>query len=135
MASREIKSVWSCPLAIVKKEKKMPTRIIVSLVVVVAVVLTLAPNADASGMLSLLLVLLGLAYVALEVNVGDANDAGAYLILAIACGAAATADVLNHIPGVGVQLDTILGHVSTPLYAGVFLVVALRLARRIRGLA
>ena len=113
----------------------MATRIIVSLGVVVAVVLTAAPTADMGGMLSLLLVLLGLAYVVLEVDVGDASDAVAFLVLAIACGAAAQADVLNLIPGIGVQLDTLLGHISTPLYAGVFAVVVLRVVRRIRGMA
>ena len=44
----------------------MATRIIVSLAIVVAMVLTLAPNSDVGGTLSLLLVVLGAVYAGLQ---------------------------------------------------------------------
>ena len=80
----------------------MATRIIVSLTIVLAIVLALVPNADASGILPLLLVVLGLVYAGLQVNVEDATDAVAYLVLAVAVDAAAQADVLNTSPGLAV---------------------------------
>ncbi len=71
----------------------MATRIIVSLTIVLASVLALVPNADASGILPLLLVVLGLVYAGIQVNVEAATDAVAYLVLAGAVAAAAPADV------------------------------------------
>ena len=44
----------------------MATRIIVSLAIVVAMVLTLAPNSDVGGTLSLLLVVLGAVYAGMR---------------------------------------------------------------------
>ena len=44
----------------------MATRIIVSLAIVVTMVLTLAPNSDVGGTLSLLLVVLGAVYAGCE---------------------------------------------------------------------
>lgn len=117
----------------VMKGEKMATRVIVSLGIVVAIVLTLVPNADAGGILPLVLVLLGFAYAGLEVSVGDATDTAAYLVLAIAGGAAAQADVLSHIPGIGAHLDAILDHLTTALYAGVAAVLAMRAFKRIKG--
>ena len=111
----------------------MATRIIVSLTIVLAIVLALVPNADARGILPLLLVVLGLVYAGLQVNVEDATDAVAYLVLAVAVAATAQADVLNHIPEVGGHLDAILGHISTALYAGVVTVLAVWALKRIKG--
>ncbi len=111
----------------------MATRVIVSLTIVLAIVLELVPNSDVGGILPLLLVALGLVYAGLQVNVEDATDAAAYLVLAIAAGAATQADVLNHIPAIGGHLDAILGHISTALYAGVFAVLALWALKRIKG--
>ena len=111
----------------------MATRIVVSLTVVLAIVLVFVPNSDAGGILPLLLVVLGLVYAGLAVNIEDATDVAAYLVLAVAGGAAAQADVLNLIPGVGDHLDAIFGHISTALYAGVFTVIATWALKRIKG--
>lgn len=109
----------------------MASRIIVGLGLVLAIVLAVAPNADAGGSLSLLLVLLGLVYGGVAI---DAEDATAYLVVAVAVGAAAHADVLNHIPfGIGGYLDAIVGHASTLLYSGVVTVLAVRTLNRIKG--
>jgi hypothetical protein len=114
--------------------KKMVARIIVGLTIVLAIVLTLVPNSEAGGIIPLVLVLLGLLYACLEVDVEDATDTTTYLVYAIAAGAAAQADVLNHIHSVGGHLDTILGHITTALYAGVVTVIVRRSFKRIRGL-
>ncbi len=107
----------------------MATRIIVGLVVLLAIVQALVPNAPA-GILVPLLVILGLAYAAIAVN---AEDATAVLVVAVAVGAAANADVLNHIPAIGVHLDAIVGHISTALYSGVITVLAVRTVNRLKG--
>ncbi len=108
----------------------MASRIIVGLGLVLAIVLAVVPNADMGGMLSLLLVVLGLVYGGVAI---DAEDATAYLVVAVAVGAAAHADVLNHIPAVGGYLDAIVGHASTLLYSGVVTVLAMRTLNRIKG--
>ncbi len=81
-------------------------------------------------MLPLVLVVLGLAYAALEVDAENATDV---LVVAVAAGAASGADVLSMIPAVGMYLDGILDGVVVALYAGVATVVALRLVNRIKG--
>ena len=81
-------------------------------------------------MLPLVLVVLGLAYAALEVDAENATDV---LVVAVAAGAASGADVLSKIPAVGMYLDGILDGVVVALYAGVATVVALRLVNRIKG--
>ncbi len=108
----------------------MATRIIIGLALLLAIVMVAAPAADASGMLSLGLVVLGLAYAALAI---DPEDAVAYLVVTLAVGGAANADVLNHIPAIGGHLDGIVGHVSTALYAGVVTVLARRVVNRLKG--
>ena len=71
----------------------------------------------------LALVILGLAYAAVAI---DAEDATAYLVITLAVGAAAGADVLGHIPQIGVPLDAIVDQVSVALYAGVITVLVIR---------
>lgn len=107
----------------------MATRIIVGLVVLLAIVQAVVPNAPADVLVPLL-VILGLAYAAIAIN---AEDATAFLVVAVAVGASANADVLNHIPAVGGHLDAIVGHISTALYSGVATVLAVRTVNRLKG--
>ena len=60
-------------------------------------------------------------------------DATAYLVVTLAVGAAAGADVLGHIQVIGGPLDAILDQVSTALYAGVVTVLAKRTLNRLKG--
>ena len=70
-------------------------RIIVGLVVFLAILQGLAADAVPGGIVPLALVVLGLAYAAVAI---DAEDATAYLVVALAVGAAAGADVAGPHP-------------------------------------
>ena len=83
----------------------MAAKIIVGLAALVAIVLAVAPDANTGGILSMALVALGVAYAVMNVN---AEDATGFLVLVIASGAAAQADVLSVIPAVGAQLDAVV---------------------------
>ena len=109
---------------------KMAIRIIVGLVVLLAILQGLAAYAVPGGIVPLALVVLGLAYAAVAI---DAEDATAYLVVTLAVGAAAGADVLSHIQVIGGPLDAILDQVSTALYAGVVTVLAKRTLNRLKG--
>ena len=106
----------------------MATRIIVGLIVLIALVQGLA-SVDSKGILPFALVVLGLIYAAVAV---EAEDATGYLAVAIAVGAAAQADVLNGILGIGSYLDAIVDQISTALYAGVVTVLAQRTINRLK---
>ncbi len=108
----------------------MATRIIVGLALVLALVLAFAPDVDSSGMLSLALVVLGVAFAVVAVDAEHATD---FLVLAVAAGAATSADVLGHIPAVGEQLDAIFDHVATVLYSGAITVLAVKVFNWIKG--
>ena len=108
----------------------MATRVIVGLTVLAAIVLAVAPDANAGNILSIALVLLGLAYAAVAI---DAEDATSFLVVVVAVGAAAGADVLGAIPAVGAYLDGILDGLSTALYASVATVAAMRVTNRLKG--
>ncbi len=108
----------------------MATRVIIGLILLSAIVLAVAPDAIPGNALSILLVLLGLAYAYVAI---DAEDATAYLVVAVAVGAAADSDVLNTIPAIGMYLDGILGGLSTALYASVATIAAIRLTNRLKG--
>ena len=110
----------------------MANRVIIGLALLLAIVMTFAPELDGNtgGVLALVLVVLGLAYAAVAV---DAEDAGSYLVLAIAVGAASQAAVLSSIPAIGEYLDGIVGHISTVLYAGAVTVVAQWSINRLKG--
>ena len=98
----------------------MATRIIVGLVLLVALLQGLVPDAVPGGVLPIILVLLGLAYA---VTIA-ADDATAYLVMTLAVGTAAAADVLSAIPAIGASLDAIVDQVSIALYAGVISVLS-----------
>ncbi len=108
----------------------MANRIIVGLAVLVAIVMALAPDLDTRGILPLALVVLGLAYGAVGV---DPEDASGYLILALAVGGAGGADVLQHVPAIGGQLDAIVDHTGTALYSGVVTALAMWIVNRLKG--
>ena len=108
----------------------MALRIIVALIVLVAIVQGLAADLVPGGILPLALVVLGLLYAIVAI---DAEDATAYLVVAIAVGAAAGADVLSNIPGIGESLDAIVDPIATALYAGVIAILVERGVNRIKG--
>ena len=110
-------------------EVKMVIRIIVGLAGLLVIVQGLAANAVPAGIVPLALVVLGLVY-GLAI---DAEDATAYLVLTLAVGATAGADVLSHIPVIGGPLDAIVDQVSTFLYAGVVTVLAKRALNLVKG--
>ena len=108
----------------------MASRIIVGLVIILAIVQGLAADAIPGGLVPLALVILGLLYAIVAI---DAEDATAYLVVAIAVGAAAGADVLSNIPAVGENLDAIVDPIATALYAGVIAILVERVINRIKG--
>ncbi len=108
----------------------MATRIIIGLIALLAIVQGLAADAIPEGIVPFALVILGLAYAAVAI---DAEDATAYLVVVLAVGAAAGADVLSHIQGIGASLDAILDQVCTALYAGVITVLVQRTINRLKG--
>ena len=108
----------------------MATRIIVGLQLVVAIVTVAAPDADAGGILSLALIVLGVAFAWMAI---DANDATSFLVVVIAGGAAAQADVLAAIPTIGAQLDGILDAVIMSAYASAITVLTTRVVNRLKG--
>ncbi len=108
----------------------MASRNIIVLVIILAIVQALAPDAIPGGLVPLALVILGLLYAIVAI---DAEDATAYLVVAIAVGAAAGADVLSNIPAVGEHLDAIVDPISTALYAGVIAILVERGVNRIKS--
>lgn len=109
-------------------ETAMATRIIVGLTVIAAVVQGLWPGLVPENILPLAIVVLGLVY---GVMCLDAEDATAYLAVAIAVGAAAATDVLGNIHFIGGYLDAILDQISVALFGGVVSVLAIRTWNRV----
>ena len=105
--------------------------VIVGLVVFFAILQGLAADAVSGGIVPLAPVVLGLAYAAVAI---DAEDATAYLVVTLAVGAAAGADVLSHIQVIGGPVDAILDQASVALYAGVVTVLAKRTLKPSQGL-
>jgi len=108
----------------------MASRTIIVLVIILAIVQALAPDAIPGGLVPLALVILGLLYAIVAV---DAEDSTAYLVVAIAVGAAAGADVLSNIPAIGESLDAIVDPIATALYAGVIAILVERGVNRIKS--
>ena len=106
----------------------MASRIIVSLIAALAIIQGLTPDAIPAGLASLALVILGLAYAVVAVS---ADDETTYLIVALAVGAAAGADVLSNIQVIGEKLDAIVDPITIALYAGVITVFAKRVLNRV----
>ena len=108
----------------------MANRIILGLAVLASIVVAFAPDVDSGGIVSLILVVLGLVYGAMAV---DADDATGFLVLALAVGAAGAADVLGSIPTIGGYLDAIVDGLSSALYAAVATVLAVTCVNRLKG--
>lgn len=108
----------------------MASRNIIVLVIILAIVQALVPDAIPGGLVPLALVILGLLYAIVAV---DAEDATAFLVVAIAVGAAAGADVLSNIPAAGEKLDAIIDPIATALYAGVIAILVERGINRIKS--
>ncbi len=96
---------------------------------VLALVHGLWPEMIASGIVPLLLVLSGLAYGAVAT---DAENPTAYLVVVLAIGVAANADVLSHIQGIGASLDAILDALVVALYSSAVTIVVLRAYNRLK---
>ena len=105
----------------------MATRVISGLVVLLAVVAAFVPDLP-EGIVPLLLVVLGLVHAAMS-----GEDASSLLVVAIAVGAAAGSGVLNNIPAIGGYLNSIVGSLSTALYAGVVTVLGMRVFNELKG--
>ncbi len=106
----------------------MVVRIIVALIVILAIIQGLAAGAIPENIVSIALVILGLVYGGMAL---DAEDATSFLVVAIAVGAAAGADVLSNIQVIGEKLDAIVDPITIALYAGVITVFAKRVLNRV----
>ena len=108
----------------------MAQRVIVGLMALAAIIEGLWSGMVPNGLLPLALVILGLVWGWMGV---DAEDATAYLAVAIGVGLTAQSDALGNIPAIGTYLDSIVGQASTALYAGVATVLAVRTWNRVKG--
>ena len=106
----------------------MASRIIVSLIAALAIIQGLPAVAIPDFIVSLALVILGLVYGGMAL---DAEDATSFLVVALAVGAAAGADVLSNIQVIGEKLDAIVDPITIALYAGVITVFAKRVLNRV----
>lgn len=107
----------------------MLRKLLIVVMVVLAAVHGLAPDMIGSGVVPLLLVLSGLAY---GVVATDAENPTAYLVVVLALGAAAGADVLSNIQGIGGHLDAIFDAAVVALYSSAFTIVVLRAYNRLK---
>ena len=105
----------------------MAIKVTLALTLLAAIAMGVAPDAGMGGHMSAALAVLGIIYAALLV---DPDDATPHLVLAIAIGGAANADVLGHIPMAGMALDGILDGISIAAWGGVVTVIARRIVNR-----
>jgi hypothetical protein len=108
----------------------MATRVIVGLIALLAIVQGLAGAMMPAGIMMLLIVLLGIIYGFMGVDAENATD---FLVVTIAVGAAAGADVLSNIPQIGMYLDAMLDPASSALYASVVSILIVRTVNRLKG--
>lgn len=109
----------------------MLTRVIVGLIALLAIIQGVAGGMMADGgIMMLVIVVLGIVYGFTGVDAENATD---YLVVTIAVGAAAGADVLSNIPGIGMTLDAILDPASSALYASVVSILIMRTVNRLKG--
>ena len=107
----------------------MLRKLLIIVMTVLALVHSAWPDMMASGIVPLLLVLSGLAY---GVVATDAENPTAYLVVVLAIGMAASADVLSHIQGIGEFLDAIFDALMLSLYSSAVTIVVLRAYNRIK---
>ena len=109
----------------------MGNRLVVGLMALAAVLHGVLPEGTIPGnALPIILVLAGLVWGYMGV---DAEDATAYLAVAIGVGMAGYSDALDNLPAVGDYLDGILDAASIALYSGVATVLAMRTLNRVKG--
>ena len=108
----------------------MATRVIVGLIALLAIIHGLAGAMVPSGIIPLVVVSLGVIYGFIGIDAEDATD---YLVVTIAVGASAGANVLGNIPAVGGHLDAIVDPISMALYASVFSIIVTRIVNRLKG--
>lgn len=108
----------------------MANKVLIGVAVLVAVVEAVAAGTLPAGSGGIILALAGLIYAGMA---WDPEDATAELVVAVAVGAAAGADVLSGIPAIGPYLDGIIDGLSTALYAGVATVLGMRVLNRLKG--
>lgn len=106
----------------------MANRVLVGVALLLAVVEGFA--AGMVPMAGLLIVLAGIVYGAMAV---DAEDATAYLVVALAASGVAGSGALNMIPAVGAGLTGVVGGLSMALWGGAATVVIMRTVNRIKG--
>jgi len=108
----------------------MGNRVVVGLMALAAIVQGVLPDAVPGNFVPLALALLGIVWGFMGV---DAEDATAYLAVAIGVGMAGYSDALGNIPAVGSLLDGIMDAASIALYSGVASVLAMRTWNRVKG--
>ena len=108
----------------------MWNRVVVALMALAAVVEGLMPEMVPENSLPIALVILGLVWGWMGV---DAEDATAYLAVAVGVGLAAQSDALSNLPAVGPALDAILGQASVALYSAVATIMAVRTWNRVKA--
>ncbi len=109
----------------------MLTRVIVGLIALLAIIQGIAGDMMADGgIMMVVIVLLGIIYGFMGVDAENATD---FLVVTIAVGAAAGADVLSNIPGIGMHLDAMLDPASSALYASVVSILIMRTVNRLKG--
>jgi len=108
----------------------MLNKILVGLTLILSIIQGLAGDMIGGGALLLIvLVIIGIVY---GISAVDAEDATDYLVVTIAVGAVAGADVLSHIPLIGAHLDAILDPASVALYASVASILGARTVNRLK---
>lgn len=109
----------------------MGNRVVVGLMALAAVLQGLLPEGTVpANVLPLALAILGIVWGFMGV---DAEDATAYLAVAIGVGMAGYSDALSNIPWVGSLLDGIVDAASIALYCGVASVLVMRTWNRVKG--
>ena len=108
----------------------MAQRVLVGLMALAAVIEGIWPGMVPEDVLPLALVILGLVWGWMGV---DAEDATAYLAVAIGVGLTGQSDALGNLPAIGGHLDSIVDQASTALYSGVATVLAVRTWNRVKG--
>ena len=108
----------------------MGNRVVVGLMALAAILHGVLPEAVPGNVVPLVLAVLGIVWGFMGV---DAEDATAYLAVAIGVGMAGYSDALGNIPAVGSLLDGIVDAASIALYSGVASVLAMRTWNRVKG--
>ena len=106
----------------------MAARVIIGLIVIAAFVEGLWAGGVPQGILPLALVLLGLGYGFVCL---DAEDATAYLAVAIAVWVASSTDVLHNIHYIGEHLDSIVDQINVALLGAVVAILVVRTWNRL----